>query len=240
MIDLHTHILPGVDDGATTDEVAVAMLRHAVADGISTLVATPHSHHARDVDIHVACQRLSALATAAGLDVTVLPGSEVRIVAGLAEAYRAGALQTLNDGPWLLLELPLHDEWPLPLVLGAVERLRAAGARPILAHAERYPFVHKRPETVAELVALGVPVQINARSLFYREADPDRRAADALVRFGLAHLIASDAHNARYRPPAISAALARVAEIAGEAMARQMQTLAQAVVEGREVEICGP
>lgn len=240
MIDLHTHILPGVDDGAMTDEVAVAMLRHAVADGITTLVATPHSHHARGVDVHAACHRLQTLAVAGGMDVTIIPGSEVRIASGLDAAYRAGELQTIDDGTWLLLELPLHDEWPLPLVLGAVERLRAAGARPILAHAERYPFVHKRPEAVAELVALGVPVQINARSLFYREADPDRRAADALLRAGLAHLVASDAHNARYRPPALSAALARVAEVAGKATAERMQALAEAVVAGCDVAIAEP
>jgi len=237
VIDLHAHILPGVDDGAMTVEVAVAMLRHAAADGITTLVATPHSHHARELDIRAATCRLQELTIAHGLDLAILPGSEVRIVAGLDAAWRAGELQAIADGPWLLLELPLHDEWPLPLVLGAVERLRAAGARPILAHAERYPFVHKQPEAVAGLVALGVPVQINARSLFYREADPDRRAADALLRAGLGHLVASDAHNARYRPPAISAALGRVAEIAGEATAERMQMLAQAVVEGRDVEV---
>lgn len=223
-----------------TAEVARQMLRHAADDGITTLVATPHSHHARDVDIRAATHALRELAVADGLDLTILPGSEIRLVAGLDAAWRSGMLQTINDGPWLLLELALHDEWPLPLVLGAVERLRAAGARPILAHAERYPFVHKRPEAVADLVALGVPVQVNARSLFYREADPDRRAADALIRAGLAHLITSDAHNARYRPPAIAAALARVAELAGDAVAERMQTLAQAVIEGREVEICGP
>ena len=223
-----------------TSEVARQMLRHAAADGITTLVATPHSHHARGVDIRAATHALRELAVADGLDLTILPGSEIRIVAGLDAAWRAGALQTINDGPWLLLELPLHDEWPLPLVLGAVERLRAAGARPILAHAERYPFVHKRPEAVADLVALGVPVQINARSLFYREADSDRRAADALVLTGLAHLIASDAHNARYRSPAIAAALARVAELASEEVAERMQALARAIVDGCEAEIAGP
>lgn len=223
-----------------TAEVARQMLRHAAADGITTLVATPHSHHARGVDIRAATRELRELAVADGLDLTILPGSEIRIVAGLDAAWRAGALQTINDGLWLLLELPLHDEWPLPLVLGAVERLRAAGARPILAHAERYPFVHKRPEAVADLVAIGVPVQVNARSLFYREADPDRRTADALVRAGLAHLIASDAHNARYRPPAIADALARVAELAGAATAARMQTLARAIVAGCEAEIPEP
>lgn len=237
MIDLHTHILPHIDDGATSYDNAVAMVRHAVADGVSTLVATPHSHHVRSRDIRAATRHLQALADAEGLEVTILPGSEVRIVAGLDVAYRAGELQTIADGPWLLLELPLHDEWPLPLVLGAIERLRVVGARPILAHAERYPFVHKRPAAITEIIALGVPVQINACSLFYRESDPDRRAADALIRAGLTHLIASDAHNVRYRPPGISAAMARVAELADETTAERMQALARAIVAGCDTDV---
>ncbi len=240
MIDLHTHILPHIDDGATSYDNAITMVRHAVADGVTTLVATPHSHHVRGRDIPAATRHLQALADAEGLDVTLLPGSEVRIVAGLDAAYRAGSLQTIADGPWLLLELPLHDEWPLPLVLGAIERLRAEGARPILAHAERYPFVHKRPAAVAEIVALGVPAQINACSLFYRESDPDRRAADALIHAGLAHLIASDAHNIRYRPPGIAAALDRANQLAGAETARRMQALARAIVAGCDVEIPAP
>lgn len=237
MIDLHTHILPHIDDGATSWDNAIAMVRHAVADSVGTLVATPHSHHVRGRDIRAATSHLQELADAQGVTVTILPGSEVRIVAGLDAAWRAGELQAIADGPWLLLELPLHDEWPLPLVLNAIERLRAEGARPILAHAERYPFVHKRPTVVAEIVALDVPVQVNAASLFYRETDPDRRTADALVRAGLAHLIASDAHNVRYRPPGIRGALARVAEMAGRDVAARMQDLAQAIVERREMDI---
>ncbi|MEI2618824.1 MAG: CpsB/CapC family capsule biosynthesis tyrosine phosphatase [Thermomicrobiales bacterium] len=237
MIDLHTHILPHIDDGATSWDTAVAMVRRAVEDGVGTLVATPHSHHVRGRDIRGATQRLQELADAEGLDVTILPGSEVRIVAGLDAAWRAGELQSIDDGPWLLLELPLHDEWPLPLVLGAIERLRAVGARPILAHAERYPFVHKRPAAVAEIIALGVPVQVNAASLFYRESDLDRRAAEALIHAGLAHLIASDAHNVRYRPPGISAAMERVAKLASRDVAARMQELARAIVERREVDV---
>lgn len=220
-----------------TIDDALAMLRLAVADGIATLVATPHSHHARGTDIPLATQQLQCAAQSAGLPITILPGSEVRITSGLDRAFRAGELQTINDGPWLLLELPLHDEWPLPLVLGVLERLRKADARPILAHAERYPFVQRRPAAIAEVVRLGVPVQINAQSLLYRDSDPDRVAAEALLRAGLVHLLASDAHNPRYRPPVLSTALKRVAELTCPALPTQMQELARAIVEGREVEV---
>ncbi|MCO5177516.1 MAG: hypothetical protein M9890_11205 [Thermomicrobiales bacterium] len=219
---------------------ALAMLRLAAADGITTLVATPHSHHARDTDIRLAAEQLQRAACADGLPLTILPGSEVRITSGLDRAFRAGELQTINDGPWLLLELPLHDEWPLPLVLGVLERLRNVGARPILAHAERYPFVQRHPAAVTDIVVLDVPIQINAQSLLYRDTDPDRVTAEALLRAGLVHLLASDAHNARYRPPVLSAALACVADLTCQLVPTQMQNLARAIVEGREVEVQVP
>lgn len=222
LLDLHTHVLPGIDDGARDDAQALAMLRIAADDGISTLVATPHAHHTRAALIPSAVARLNALAAEAGIAVRVLPGMEVRIGPGLVERLQEGSLLTLAGTSALLLELPLHDEWPPALVLGAVDRLLAAGYRPILAHVERYPFVQRDPRALAPFRERGVALQVNARSFGYREADADRIAAEALLAAGLVDLLASDAHNDGYRPPRLRDALARIAALAGEATATRI------------------
>jgi protein-tyrosine phosphatase len=237
LIDLHTHALPGVDDGARDDTEALAMLTAAVSDGIATIVATPHSHHVDAAGVLAGVKRLNAVAHEARIDITILPGHEARISAELTNRYHDGSLLTLNGTRWLLLECYLFDDWPLHLVERSVDRLLAAGLQPLLAHAERYPFVQRHPDALASLIGRGIPIQINAGSLFLRQVDVERKTAETLLRTRTAHVIASDAHNARYRPPALRAAYERAAEIAGDESAAWMQTVAQQVINGGEIDL---
>ena len=237
MIDLHTHVLPGIDDGARDEAEALEMLAAAARDGITTVVAAPHAHHATAEQVLSGVKRLNAAARDAGIDVTVLPGHEARIGVDLVDRFRDGNLLTLNGTDWLLLECYLFDDWPIHLIERSVDRLLTAGLRPLLAHAERYPFVQRDPTTLLSLVERGIPVQINAGSLFYRETDIERITAEALLRSRTAHVIASDAHNARYRPPAVSAAYSCAAEIAGADYAGWMQDVARRVIDGETVEL---
>ena len=240
MIDLHTHILPGIDDGARDRDDALAMLRLATEDGITTIVATPHAHHSQGVDVRAAVSDLNDLASAASIPVRVLPGAEVRIASGLIERHRTGQLQTINDSRYLLLELPLHDDWPEPQLLRVVDGLLAEGVVPILAHAERYRFVERDPHRLLPLIERDVPIQVNARSLLYRETDPERRTADRLVALGYVHLLASDAHNAGYRAPQLRTAYDRLASLAGKTRATSAQTMAAAIVEDDVVHVPVP
>jgi protein-tyrosine phosphatase len=237
LIDLHCHLLPGIDDGARDIAESLAMLRLAAADGIATLVATPHAHHARGVDICTAVTRLQACALEAGIDVRIIPGSETRITSGMDDDLRAGRLMTLGTTRWLLLELPLHDEWPVALVLGVIDKLQSLGVHPILAHAERYPFVQHNPAALRPFIERGVPVQVNASALSYRERDPERITADALLSAHFAHIIASDAHNARYRPPSISAALQRAATLTSQEYATWMQSVPGMILADEDVAL---
>jgi len=239
MIDLHTHILPGLDDGARDDEQALAMLRIAADDGISHVIATPHAHHAvrLGIDIRSAVRRLNDLAREHAIPVDVLPGSEVRIASGLPERIAAGELPTINDSRYLLLELPLHDEWPLPLVEGVLQKLLASGIVPVLAHAERYPFVQRNPCLLRRFTSLGVPIQINARALSYREDDIERITAERLLRSRFAHLLASDAHNDGYRPPRLRAAYERVEDIIDSAYAMWMSLFPQMIVSNEAIAL---
>jgi protein-tyrosine phosphatase len=239
LVDLHTHVLSGVDDGAASRDESREMLRIAAADGTRLIVATPHTGRVERDRIlqHVAA--LNDLARADGIDITVRPGSEARLTPELVRAFADGQVVTLNQTAYLLVELPLGGPWP-PNVTRAVFDLQLAGAWPVLAHAERYQALQRDPELLVELVRAGVVVQVNADSLLGRQGARARRAAEELVRSRLAHVVASDAHDARLRPPTLSGALQRVAELAGEAEARQMRQRAAAIVAGQALSLPDP
>ena len=239
LVDLHSHVLPGVDDGARDEGEALRMLRLAEEDGIAAIAATPHAHHCPAGRIAPAVARLNRLAADAGLAIRVLPGSEVRLAADLPARHRAGALLTLNHGPYLLLELPLSGGWPASL-LRVVEELQALGLRPVLAHAERYEDAQRDPALLDGVIAAGVPIQINAASLVGPAERGAQPAAERLVRGRMAHLLASDAHSADWRPPRLRAAVARAAELAGADYAAWMVAAASAVARGDALALPAP
>lgn len=239
LVDLHCHVLPGVDDGATHEAESLRMLRVAEEDGIAFVAATPHAHHCPAGRIPPKVERLNHLAADAGLAVRVVPGQEVRLAADLVARFRAGDLATLNGGRYLLLELPLSGPWPTYL-RRAIDELRALGLRPILAHAERYGDIQRDPTPLRELIALGVPIQVNASSIVGPAERAARPAAERLLREGLVHLIASDAHDDRWQPPRLRAALARAAEIAGPAYAARLVATAALVLRDEPIALPEP
>lgn len=239
LVDLHCHILPGVDDGATHEAESLRMLRVAEEEGIALVAATPHAHHCRAERIPPKVARLNELAAEAGLAVRVVPGQEVRLVADLVARFRAGELATLNDGHYLLLELPLSGPIP-PYLLRAIEELQALGLRPILAHAERYGDIQRDPAPLRELIARGVPIQVNASSLTASAERAARPTAERLLRERLVHLIASDAHDDRWQPPRLRAALTQAAEIAGDSYAAWMAAQANRVLRDEPLTLPAP
>ncbi|MCD6015950.1 MAG: hypothetical protein K0R88_2034 [Solirubrobacterales bacterium] len=209
MIDLHCHILAGIDDGAVDIEDSVAMARQGAEDGIEAICATPHIRHDHDVRIHELAGRVAGLnAELARRDVavSVIGGGEVAetVVDGLAdEELRSVAL----GGRWILLEPapgPLGDS-----LAAAAERLRWRGYRSLIAHPERHPAADFQ-ERLAELVAAGCLVQATAALL--AEGEAAEPLLD-LARHGLLHVLGSDSHSARHgRPVRIAGALERLRE----------------------------
>ena len=239
LVDLHCHILPGVDDGATHEAESLRMLRVAEEEGIGLIAATPHAHHCPAGRIPPKVARLNELAVEQGLVVRVVPGQEVRLVADMVARYRAGELATLNGGHYLLLELPLSG--PLPSYLRrAIDDLQGIGLRPILAHAERYGDIQRDPAPLRELIACGVPIQVNAGSITGPAERAARPAAERLLRERLVHLIASDSHDDRWQPPRLRAALARAAEIAGAEYVDWMVASAAAVLRDEVIALPAP
>jgi protein-tyrosine phosphatase len=205
VIDLHCHILPGIDDGAGELAESIAMARQAAGDGIQTVCATPHIRHDHDVRIDEIEGRATELASEferQRVPVSVLPGGEVAetVVEGLDD----GELRrvALGEGWWILLE-------PAPGPLSAslerrVEQLAARGHRCLIAHPERH-FAEDLADRLARLVLQGALIQATAEFFVRKETAPGMLA---LAERGLVHVLGSDAHSSRFgRPVRISPAL---------------------------------
>jgi protein-tyrosine phosphatase len=210
VIDLHCHVLPGIDDGPETLEGSLELARAARAAGIDTLVATPHvsSHYPNDADtIAAALSALRARLREERVELSVLPGAEVAIThvpeIDAAQLPRLG----LGGGPWLLVEPPFALVAPglEQMLLG----LRRAGHGIVLAHPERCPVFQRDRKLLESLVEAGMLVSITAGSLSGRFGGEVRRYALELVRGGLVHNVTSDAHDVTKRPPGLAEALAQ-------------------------------
>jgi protein-tyrosine phosphatase len=234
-VDLHCHILPGLDDGARDLDDAVAMARQAQADGIHTICATPHIRHDHEVridELPARIEELSAAVRAAGCRTRILPGGEVAVT-GL-DRLDDGALAnvTLGGSGWILLE-------PAPGPLdGGFERsvgsLRERGFRTVVAHPER----HLSPDLVerlGRLVAAGALVQATAAFLIDEASRPGMLT---LARAGLIHVLGSDSHSARAgRPVALARALdvLQTVEPTASHIAWVARTAPEAIVRGQEL-----
>jgi protein-tyrosine phosphatase len=211
MIDIHSHILPGLDDGAADLDESLAMARLMVEDGVRVVVATPHVREdfpTTPAQMDEALTQVRATVAAAGLPLTILPGGELSLEAlGRLDANDRAAFGLGGRPTLLLVETPYHG-WSAALS-DAVTNLVANGITPIVAHPERNPSVQERPALLQPLVDAGSYVQLTSASLdgaFGRRA---KATAHALLERGLAHVVASDMHTpgARRRMRSVEASL---------------------------------
>jgi len=241
MIDLHTHILPGVDDGVKSDEEAVAFARMAQGDGTKIMVATPHckegfyENSRSEVLAHV--KRLRELLAAEKIDLELLPGGEVHICPDLVNRVRDGRAPTLADnGKTMLLELSL-SQYPVELE-NLVFQLKLAGIEPLFAHPERIQYFEDDMSRYEILVSQGVTGQITTGSILGRFGTTAQEFSVELLRKGLVHVLASDAHNVRGRPPLLSEALEAMVPLVGEQRAAAMvDSIPRALLAGKSPEI---
>lgn len=224
MIDTHLHILPGLDDGPETMEESVALARVLVQEGVHTAVATPHYNdlfpRRSAVEIQERVNALQQALDRQGVLLRLFTGHEALIKPGLVEDIQAGRLATLNGSRYLLLEL-WDNAW-LPATEQIIFELRAFGIAPVLAHAERYRVFQKEWERLASLLRQEVLVQITASSLVGMQGQTAQRAAEMLLKHGLVHCIASDAHSLRKRPPAIAQGLEQAVRVIGQEKTQQL------------------
>lgn len=224
MIDLHCHLLPGIDDGPATLAESMAMARMAVADGITTSVVTPHIHPGRydntreqiERSLHAYRQALAG----AGVALTVHMGAEVRVsMESLALLLRGQVPFLGTDRGWrvLLLELP-HGGVPVGS-LQLVEKLVQMQIRPLLAHPERNKGFLDSPQRIEPFLAAGCWLQLTAGSVTGAFGKASQKLAHQLLDDASVRVVASDAHNLGSRPPVLSQAHAFIAQHWGEDLA---------------------
>jgi protein-tyrosine phosphatase len=208
VIDLHCHLLPGIDDGPADLGGALAMAQAHVRAGVSTVAATPHvswdmPNEAAAIDLRLGDVR--AAIAAAQLPLTIARGAEIDVHQAVGMSDEQLRRLALGGGPWVLLEAPLTRGVALaPVALALLER----GHRVLIAHPERSPLLQRDPDALRELVRAGAATQITAASFAGRFGRTVRDRADELLEAGLVHSVASDAHDALRRPPGIAEPLA--------------------------------
>ena len=224
-VDIHCHCLPGLDDGPATVADAVALCRLLVADGITTVIATPHQLGGYEASnragvVRAAVADLTATLAAEDVPLCVLPGGDVRVDDGLLDGLAADQVLTLADGrAFILLELP-HESL---IDLGRlVADLTAAGITPVLSHPERNGVLARRVDPALPWLEAGMVMQVTAGSLLGQFGPAAERAGWQMVERGLVAMVATDAHDTAHRPPSMTGAVDAIAARLGHAVARRL------------------
>lgn len=203
MIDLHCHILPHVDDGASDLNEAVAMIRAQVRQGVTEICLTPHIHAetfcASDEQIAAEYRRLLRRLEKARIRVKLRLSRQYFYDTDFRRLLREGRVVPLGDYRVLLLEFGV--EVPAEILPEASKRVQEAGFIPMFVHVERCRAVQKDMELVKQLVDMGTIIQVNAGALLGEEGKPVKDVAWSLLRRGYVHVVASDAHGSRERTP---------------------------------------
>lgn len=220
MIDIHHHCIPGVDDGPRDLAQAVELCLAAAADGITTIIATPHvlrgawQNRSRDL----LETSLAALRNEVGDRVELVLGSEYFFDFDMVEVLTTeNAIVPLAGSRYVLVEFDAHSV--PPLVDAPFYRAQLAGWIPIVAHPERNTVFQAKPSLLRLLVSRGARMQVTAGSLLGDFGDDARKCAARWIGEGLVHFVATDAHNVKRRPPRLSAARAVLRQIAGDEVA---------------------
>lgn len=226
MIDLHSHILPGVDDGPGDWNGTLGMLRMAEEAGTTTIVATPHSHdywralQPPEILIPKLVAEANQRAADAGLTIKVLTGQECQALPGLVQDLDKMTCQTLAHSRTVLMELPFMM-WPAHTE-SLVFDLQLAGYTILLAHPERYKALQDDLSKLAPLIERGVYAQITTTSVMGRNGSKAQEVARQMVELNWAHVLASDAHSSGGRNPRLDEAEAELARWTDDATARRM------------------
>lgn len=224
MIDLHCHMLPGIDDGSPDLKTSLAMAAMAAADGIEHVACTPHItpglYGNTGPDILRRTDELQLAIEAEGIPLTVWPGADIHVHPQLGARLGSGEAPTLAGSRYFLLEPP-HHVMP-PRLDDLVKRLLSAGYVPIITHPERLTWAEAQYAVIARLASLGALIQVTAASIIGGFGRTAKALSDRLLEDGLVDIVATDAHNLTGRPPVLSAARKALIELVGEAEALEM------------------
>lgn len=235
MIDIHSHILPNVDDGASTVEDALNMAKLAVDEGITKIIATPHHRNGtfsnRKQDILKRVNEFNHLLRSKDIPLEVLPGQEPRIYGELLDDFDKGEILTLNHTNYLFVELPYNH---IPkYVEQLLFEIQVNGLIPIIVHPERNTEVRENPEKLFRLVKNGALTQVTASSLTGHFGKKIQKFSMQLIETNVTHFIASDAHNVSTRSFHIKESLSKIHQEFGIEAVYYFQENAELLVRGQ-------
>ncbi|MGH9658000.1 MAG: tyrosine-protein phosphatase, partial [Bryobacteraceae bacterium] len=221
MVDIHTHILAGLDDGSGSLDESVAMLRMAAGDGTTDIVATPHANNQYTYQPGVVDAKIAELAAAAGPSIHIHRGCDFHLsYDNIQDALASPSKYSINGRGYLLVEF---SDLLIPKTTEDVFfQMSQAGLTPIVTHPERNPLLQQRLERLAAWVEAGCLMQVTALSFLGRFGRAAKSFADDLLQRNLVHVVASDAHDTRHRPPLLREAFEYVRKARGEAVARAL------------------
>ncbi|MEZ5844239.1 MAG: CpsB/CapC family capsule biosynthesis tyrosine phosphatase [Hyphomicrobiaceae bacterium] len=224
MFDLHSHILPGIDDGASGVEQSLEMARMYVAQSVHCVACTPHIlpgvYHNVGPQIREAVLGLQAQIDAAGMPLLLVPGADNHIIPEFVDGLRTGRLLTIADSRYVLVEPPHHSA---PARLSELFfSILVAGYVPILTHPERLSWIESRFDVIEQMAERGVWMQITAGSLAGAFGRRVRYWADRMVGEGMVQILATDAHDPRKRPPDLAAGYLAAERLVGSTEARHL------------------
>ena len=236
MVDIHSHILPGLDDGSQSLEESLEMLKIAVAGGTTDIVATPHANSQFRFEPQQVAEKIAELSAAAP-DIRIHTGCDFHLAyENIQDALANPAKYTINHKGYLLVEF--SDLIIFNTTADIFQQLLSEGMIPIVTHPERNGLLQKRLQALGEWVAEGACLQVTAQSLLGRFGRRAREFAERLLKQDLVHFIASDAHGAQDRTPDLSEAFAHVAEKYGRSRAEQLFVInPQAVLQGEPLPV---
>lgn len=235
MIDIHSHLLPGIDDGSPTWETSLEMARNAVADGIEAALMTPHHHNGKYnnpvEEVIKLTEQFQQLLDEKNIPLTVFPSQEIRINSELLTDLKTqNLLGTDETTKYLLLELP--DNAVPAFTKDLVFRILQAGTTPIIVHPERNTALMAHPEMLYELIGQGAISQVTASSLVGTFGTKVQAFSEDIIKHGLAHMLASDAHYLPGRTYEMTAAFAHLLKLTDQRTVTTYQENARSVVNG--------
>jgi protein-tyrosine phosphatase len=237
MIDIHCHPLPGVDDGARSIEEAAEMCRIAAQDGVTHLVATPHSNYSYTFDPGLNRQLVRELQEKVGPRPKLLLGCDFHLsYDNIQTCLQDSRDFTINQTSYLLVELP--DQFIPDHLSRVYYEIQVAGLKPIITHPERNPLLHRKPDLLLHWVSIGCLVQVTAQSYMGGFGSRAFKYAERFLDAGLVHFFASDAHGPKRRPPLLSPCYQKLVNEKGKEIADLLlQENPEAVINGRPLPL---
>jgi len=233
MVDIHCHLLPGVDDGAKSWEISEEMCRIAADDGIQHIVCTPHANDDYAYDRGAHEERLQQLRERVGGQIQLSLGCDFHFsFDNIQEALAAPEKFVISGGDYLLVEF--SDFSISPPLQDALQRFISIGITPVITHPERNMVMQRRPEMILKMAEQGCVIQVTANSFTGHWGSAPKKLALWLLERDAVHVVATDAHDPKHRPPVLSKAKAALAELQGAKVATALvHDNPRAIISGR-------